>query len=117
MKQMITCISCPVGCRMEVTIEDGKMVSITGNSCKRGEVYGRQESVDPQRMITAVVPVNGSRMPLSVKTKTPIPKKDIDRCMREIHALKLDPPIHMGQVVLENVCSSGVPVVATKTVE
>lgn len=117
MKQLITCISCPVGCRMEVVTEDGNVVSITGNGCKRGEVYGRQESVAPQRMVTAVVPVEGRRMPLSVKTKTPIPKKDIARCMMEIHALKLVPPIRMGQVVLENVCLSGVPVIATKTVE
>jgi CxxC motif-containing protein len=102
---------------MEIETQDGKVVSITGNGCKRGEVYGRQESVAPQRMVTAVVPVEGRRMPLSVKTKTPIPKKDIARCMMEIHALKLAPPIRMGQVVLENVCSSGVPVIATKAVE
>jgi CxxC motif-containing protein len=102
---------------MEIETQDGKVVSITGNGCKRGEVYGRQESVAPQRMVTAVVPVEGRRMPLSVKSKTPIPKKDIARCMMVIHALKLTPPIRMGQVVLENVCSSGVPVIATKTVE
>jgi len=117
MKQLITCISCPVGCRMEVVIEDGKVISITGNGCKRGEVYGKQESISPQRMVTAVLKVEGRSMPLSVKTKTPIPKKDIALCMREIRALKLDPPIHMGQVILENVCGSGVPVIATKTVE
>jgi CxxC motif-containing protein len=102
---------------MEAVTEDGKVVSITGNGCKRGEVYGRQESVSPERMVTAVVPVEGRKMPLSVKTKTPIPKKDIANCMREIHALKLVPPIRMGQAVLDNVCSSGVPVIATKTVE
>ena len=117
MKQLITCISCPVGCRMEVTVEDGQVVSITGNACKRGEVYGKQESIAPERMVTAVVQVHGRRMPLSVKTKTPIPKKDIAACMREIHALNLHPPIRMGQIVLENVCASGVPVIATKTVE
>jgi CxxC motif-containing protein len=102
---------------MEVETQDGKVVSITGNGCKRGEVYGKQESVAPQRMVTAVVPVEGRKMPLSVKTKMPIPKKDIACCMREIHALKLVPPIRMGQTVLENVCSSGVSVIATKTVD
>ncbi len=117
MKQMITCISCPVGCRMEVVTEEGKVVSITGNACKRGEIYGKQESVSPERMVTAVVPVVGRRMPLSVKTKSPIPKKDIDRCMQEIRALELTAPIQMGQVVLENVCGSGVPIIATKSVE
>ncbi len=117
MKQLITCISCPVGCRMEIVTENGQVVSITGNGCKRGEVYGRQEAVAPERMVTAVVPVEGRRMPLSVKTKTPIPKKDISRCMEEICALHLRPPIAMGQVVLNNVCGSGVPVIATKSVE
>lgn len=117
MKQMITCISCPVGCRMEVVTENGQFVSVSGNSCKRGEVYGRQESISPERMVTAVVQINGSQMPLSVKTKAPIPKKDIARCMREIRALQLSAPIRIGQIVLENVCSSGIPVIATKTVE
>ena len=117
MKQTITCISCPVGCRMEIITENGQVVSITGNGCNRGVVYGRQESIAPQRMVTAVVPVAGRRTPLSVKTKTPIPKKDIMRCMQEINALELTPPIYMGQTVLEDVCGSGVPVIATKTVE
>lgn len=117
MEQTITCISCPVGCRMQVVTENGKAVSITGNGCKRGEVYGRQESVSPQRMVTAVAPVQGREMPLSLKTQRPIPKKDIGQCMREIRMLHLKPPIRMGQVVLENVCGSGVPVIATKTVE
>ena len=117
MKQMITCISCPVGCRMEVVTENGQFVSVSGNSCKRGEVYGRQESISPERMVTAVVPIEGSRIPLSVKTKAPIPKKDIARCMREIRALQLSVPIRIGQVVLENVCGSGIHVIATKTVE
>lgn len=117
MEQTFTCISCPVGCRLSVITEDGKVVSITGNACKRGEVYGRQEAVDPQRMVTAVVPVLGRLTPLSVKTQGPIPKKDILRCMNEIRALHLAPPIRAGQPVLDNVCGSGVSVIATKTVE
>jgi CxxC motif-containing protein len=102
---------------MQVVTENGKVVSITGNSCKRGEVYGKQESISPERMVTAVAPVQGREMPLSVKTQRPIPKKDIGQCMKEIRALRLAPPIRMGQVVLENVCGSGVPVIATKSIE
>ena len=113
----ITCINCPVGCRMQVTVEDGQVVGITGNTCKRGETYAKQECVAPQRMVTAVVRVENSFMPLSVKTKSPIPKKDIAACMKEIEALKLVAPIQIGQVVIENVCGSGVPVIATKSVE
>lgn len=113
----ITCINCPVGCRMQVTVENGQVTAVSGNTCKRGENYAKQECVAPKRMVTAVVRVAGSAMPLSVKTKSPIPKKDISRCMAQIEALKLSAPIRIGQTVIENVCESGVPVIATKSVE
>lgn len=117
MEQNITCISCPVGCRMEVVTENGQFVSVSGNACKRGEVYARQESVSPMRMVTAVVPVEGRKLPLSVKTQTPIPKKDIQGCMRALADVQVKAPVHMGQVILANVCGSGVDVIATKPIE
>ena len=117
MEQAITCISCPVGCRMQAITENGVLASLSGNACRRGEIYARQESVAPMRMVTAVLPVEGRSLPLSVKTKTPIPKEDIRRCMAALAALELKPPIHMGQVVIADVCGSGVDVVATKQVE
>lgn len=111
----ITCISCPVGCRMQVEIEDGVVTRVSGNACRRGDVYARQEAVNPMRMVTAVVRVAGSDMPLSVKTKEPIPKKDIFACIDQINALKLQAPIAFGQVLIEDVCGSGVAVIATKS--
>ena len=116
MEQMITCINCPIGCRMTVTLEEGKVVSVTGNTCPRGDKYARQEAVDPQRMVTAVVPVEGSAMPLSVKTRTPIPKRLIADCMKELSALRLSAPIAAGQAVLPDVCGTGVDVIATRSV-
>jgi len=99
---------------MTVTIEDGKFVSVTGNTCKRGEIYAKQECIAPQRMVTAVVPVEGSFMPLSVKTKTPIPKAKINDCMKALAELKLVAPIKAGTVVLPDVCGTGVDIIATK---
>ena len=112
----LTCINCPVGCRLIVTMENGAVVSVTGNQCKRGESYARQECVDPQRMITAVIPVAGSRMPLSVKTRTPIPKKLMFACMKALADVELTAPVAAGTVVLSNVCGTGVDVIATKSV-
>ena len=117
MEQTITCISCPVGCRMTVRVEDGAFVSVTGNTCKRGEVYARQECVAPERMVTAVIPVEGSAVPLSVKTRTPIPKAKIKDCMAALSGVKLSAPVAMGDVVLADVCGTGVDVIATKSVE
>lgn len=130
MEQTITCISCPVGCRMTVTIEEGKFysvtgdickrgkfVSVTGNTCKRGEVYAKQECVAPERMVTAVIPVEGAAMPLSVKTRTPIPKAKINDCMAALANVTLSAPIKAGEVVLADVCGTGVDIIATKSVE
>lgn len=113
----ITCINCPVGCRMQVTVENGVAANVTGYGCKRGLDYAKQEAVTPLRMVTAVVEVEGGKTPLSVKTKSPVPKKLIFDCMRELNALRLSAPIQMGQVVCPNVCGTGVDVIATKTVE
>ena len=112
----ITCINCPVGCRLQVTVQDGAVTAVTGNQCKRGETYARQECVAPQRMITAVIPVAGSRCPLSVKTRTPIPKKLMFACMQALADVKLTAPVQAGSVVLADICGTGVDVIATKSV-
>ena len=35
----LTCINCPLGCALSVTI-DGSTITVTGNTCPRGEAYG-----------------------------------------------------------------------------
>ncbi|MBE5803411.1 MAG: DUF1667 domain-containing protein [Clostridiales bacterium] len=117
MEQTITCISCPVGCRMTVTIENGQFISVSGNTCKRGEAYARQECIAPQRMVTAVIPVQGATTPLSVKTRTPIPKDRISACMKALADVVIAAPVRTGEVVLADVCGTGVDIIATKTVE
>ena len=112
----ITCINCPVGCRLTVEIQNDEVLSVSGNTCRRGEVYARQECVAPLRMVTAVIPVAGSRAPLSVKTKSPIPKRLIADCMKELADVQLSAPVAAGSVVLCNVCGTGVDVIATKSV-
>jgi len=61
--------------------ENGKFLSVTGNTCPRGAKYAEQESTLPLRMITAVLPVAGSAVPLSVKTSAPVPKDMIPEIM------------------------------------
>jgi CxxC motif-containing protein len=114
MEQVITCINCPIGCRMTVNVENGEVVSVTGNSCKRGLEYAAQESVAPKRMVTAVVAVAGRKTPVSVKTRTPIPKAEIFACMRAIEALRLRRPSAWGTWCARRHATRGVDVIATK---
>lgn len=117
MEQQITCINCPQGCRMTVTVENGEVVKIVGNNCKRGEIYAKQECIAPQRMVTAVIPVADRKMPVSVKTRTPIPKDQIFECMNQLSKMTVTAPVHMGDVICPNVCGTGVDVIATKSVD
>ena len=112
----ITCINCPVGCRMEVRHEGETVLTVSGNTCKRGEAYARQECVAPERIVTAVAPVRDRQMPVSLKTRSPIPKRLIDDCMRAVMETPFTPPIVAGDVLIHDVCGTGVDVIATKSV-
>ena len=110
-----TCVNCPMGCTLEVAFDDaGAIASITGNTCKRGEEYARQEAVDPRRNVSALVMVPGCLEPLSVKTAAPVPKARIMDVMAAVREMRVESPIAVGQVLLEDVAGTGVAIVATK---
>ncbi len=33
----LICINCPLGCPLTVTLENGEVKTVTGNTCPRGE--------------------------------------------------------------------------------
>lgn len=37
-KRELTCIGCPLGCSITVTMENAEILDVTGNTCKRGEL-------------------------------------------------------------------------------
>ena len=116
MEQTITCINCPVGCRMTVSLsESGEFISVSGNTCPRGAKYAQQECTLPERMITAVIPVSDSETPLSVKTAAPVPKKLIYDIMKELSSVRISAPITIGQVILPDVLHTGVDIIATRS--
>ena len=113
-RRELICIGCPLGCALTVSMEGAEVVSVTGNTCKRGDVYARKEVTNPTRIVTSTVKVsNGTADMVSVKTKEDVPKEKIFDCMR---ALK-DVTVHIGDVVLKNVAGTGVDMVATKNVD
>lgn len=114
MTRELTCIGCPMGCRISAEIQDGKIIKIEGNSCNVGKKYAEEELSCPKRMVTALVQVQGTREPLCVKTREPIEKRLIFDCLRELEKVSVVRPIHIGQIVLKNVCGTGVDVVATR---
>ena len=117
-KKSLICIGCPMGCMLSVTIENGEVTEVTGNTCKRGDVYARKEVTTPTRIVTSTVKVSGGTLAMvSVKTKTDIPKGKIFDCVRALKTVCVKAPVHIGDVILENVADTGVDIIATKNVE
>ena len=111
-KRNLTCIVCPRGCQMTVTLEDGKVINVEGNFCRRGVTYANDECTNPKRTVTSTVRcLDGSIV--SVKTESTIPKEKMFEVMEEINAVRPVGDLKIGDVVIENVCGTGVNVVAT----
>ena len=107
MKRNLTCIVCPMGCSIDVEIENGEVLSVMGNTCKRGAEYARNECISPVRTITSTVRCSdGSVIP--VKTDKPIPKDKIFDCMKLINATVAHLPISEGDVIIEGVFGSNI---------
>lgn len=113
----LTCIRCPRGCRVSVTLnEDGTVTSLEGNACKRGDTYVRSELAEPKRMLTTTLPVMENHMLLGyvpVKTATDIPKEELLHVQQSLVGVSVEAPIRMGDILVEAVSSASVPLVAT----
>lgn len=113
MKEFI-CIVCPKGCHL--TVDDNGNVS--GNSCIRGEKYGKQEAVDPKRTLTSTVKIKSKMVKrLPVITSGDVPKDKVSEIVRYLDNVEVVAPIKVKEVVVENVMGLGVDVVATRTIE
>lgn len=116
-EKSLICINCPLGCPLTVSMEGGAVRAVSGNTCPRGDAYARKELTNPTRIVTSTVKVRGGTLAVaSVKTASDIPKGKIFDCVKAIRDIELDAPVAIGQVVLANVCGTGVDVVVTKNV-
>lgn len=109
----LTCIVCPNGCSLSIE-KTGEEWVVKGNRCPKGKEFAINEMIDPRRSICSTVRTSFRQMPrLSVKTKGEVPLKDIFNVMEEINSKCINKPVHVGEVVIENVCNTGIDVVAT----
>ena len=111
----LTCIVCPRGCTLHV---DEKTYQVTGNSCSRGAEYGAQEGRDPQRTLTTTVILEGAaRKRLPVKTDRTIPKSMMAACAAATNGIVAKAPIHVGDIIVENLCGTGANLIASCDME
>ena len=111
----LTCINCPMGCRITVEMDGVEILSVTGNTCKRGENYARTEVTAPVRTVTTTIKVIGGVVDrVSCKTKEPVPKEKIFEVMNAINKASCSAPVKIGDVLIEDCAGTGVAIVATK---
>ena len=116
-KRELTCIGCPLGCQITVTMENGEVKDVAGYTCARGEKYAREEVTNPTRIVTSIVRVEGGDLAaVSVKTKDVIPKGKIFDILAEIRPVIVKAPVKIGDVIVPNVAGTGVDIVATKNI-
>ena len=117
-KKEITCIVCPIGCKILVRTDGTHFELLDGNKCKKGVDYARNEALDPRRMLTSSVLVKNGKWPLvSVKSSQAVPKDKVFSVLKEIKQLTINAPVKSGQLVIKNVANTNIDIVATKSVK
>ena len=113
-KKMI-CIQCPRGCHLSI---DTETLKVTDNTCPRGEKYAISELTHPERTLTTTVKVLGGHIArASARSDKPLPKEKLFEAMDVINALSFKAPVHLGDILVENILGTGANIIATKTVE
>ncbi len=114
MKELI-CILCPQGCHLQV--DEDRDYQVTGNRCRRGLAYGRDEVLNPLRMVTSTVRLQGSRhRRCPVKTDRPIPKNRIRQALALLDQVELKAPVRRGDLVIGNLLGLDANFVVTRDI-
>ncbi|MCL2184937.1 MAG: DUF1667 domain-containing protein [Treponema sp.] len=113
----ITCITCPISCRITVDIVD-EIHIISGNKCSRGREYAKTEMMSPVRSLTTTVKTVFPNMPvLPVKTNRDVPKEMIPEIISKLANVLIIKNISIGEIIIFNILGSGCDIVATSEIK
>lgn len=119
-KTRICCTTCPNECELDVEMNEKKEISsVTGNRCPRGLKFAEKEVVDPERVLASTVAVEGAEHNalLPVRTAAAIPLRLHFEIMDQLRKMTVKAPVIMGDVIIADVCGSGVDVIASRNVK
>jgi CxxC motif-containing protein len=124
MRQELTCITCPLGCRLVAEREDGAELKVSGNRCPRGAAYAREELLAPKRTVTATCrsmatpaagPAESRSRRIPCRTTAAFPRERVDELLAVIYALEEPLPVTRGQVLIRDALGLGIDVIATRS--
>lgn len=115
-KKHFVCVVCPVGCEIDVVHDGSEIISTEGNKCEKSEEFVSQELIEPMRILTTTVRIQGSNWPvIPVRTDKAVPKRLFACIMRQLRRIKLQAPVSMLDVVVRDVLHTGADIIATRT--
>ena len=118
MEKTIICTVCPNGCEVTATYTNENDITLSGNRCKRGVEYCKNECFDPKRTFTSSVKIKGAgRRMLPVRTTAPISKQILLECAEVVHNIEVCAPIKRGDVICKNVLGTDANIIAAMTLE
>ena len=113
MVKEFVCIVCPNGCTLRAEEQDGA-ITVTGNTCSKGEEYAKSELTNPIRTLTSTVATSFPNHPiLPVRTSAAIPKYEIKNAMSAINKLVVTTSLKCGDTVVKDFMVAGVDLIAT----
>ncbi|MEA4848150.1 MAG: DUF1667 domain-containing protein [Clostridiaceae bacterium] len=119
MKKEIICIICPRGCHIQVEGKGDVVERIENNQCQRGYEYAEAEFINPCRILTTSVKLEGvdQRKMLPVRSNKAIPKDMLLPCMVEVKKQVIKAPVSMHQVIIKDILGTGADMVACMPIE
>lgn len=115
-KKYFTCVTCPVGCEVDVEVRDSNIVSLKGNKCDKVKEFVQQELKEPMRVLTTTVRIKGAKWAmLPVRTDKPIPKRLFTQAIAELSGIDLQAPVYISDVIVKDIAGSGANIVATRS--
>ncbi|MFW9947603.1 MAG: DUF1667 domain-containing protein [Candidatus Odinarchaeota archaeon] len=113
--KVIRCIVCPTGCEIQVKKGTDEKVTFDGYTCERGLEYAQQEYYEPKRILTTTMRIENGLLPLiPVRTDKAILKEKLKDVLEEIAKMKIEAPIKMGDILIENVLGLGANLIASR---
>lgn len=109
--RQIKCGACPRGCSLTI---DEMTYEVSGNNCLRGPVYAKAqlegEEIPGKIIVSSVLCADGARC--NVMSDRKVPQWKLFDVMRTIKHLKLDSLPAQNSVLIEDICGTGVNIIA-----
>jgi CxxC motif-containing protein len=114
-KTHFVCVVCPIGCEIDVVHDGSKIISMEGNKCEKSKEFVSQELIEPMRILTTTVRIEGSRWPvIPVRTDKAVPKRLFPQVMKRLRRITLQAPVNISDVVVRDILRTGANVIATR---